>query len=114
MYTTLGAPSGAFGGVNGAQSSTESRMSTLTVPLNGSLIAAPTLLTRAEINRILDTTHEAARPIGTVFRGRWSPASVVQSSSGGGQVAQGVDLGHERRHQLLRVRDDAGVDLEAD
>src|ERR1022692_3813024 len=38
MYTTLGAPSGAFGGSNGVQSGTESRMSTLIVPLNGSLI----------------------------------------------------------------------------
>src|SRR4029077_20533095 len=34
MYTTLGAPSGARGGSNGDQSSSESRMSTLTVPLN--------------------------------------------------------------------------------
>src|SRR5690348_15154748 len=34
MYTTLGAPSGALGGSNGAQSGTESLMSTLTVPLN--------------------------------------------------------------------------------
>src|SRR3954465_15397087 len=33
-YTMLGAPSGARGGSNGDQSSTESRMSTLTVPLN--------------------------------------------------------------------------------
>src|SRR3954452_10404265 len=38
MYTTLGAPSGAFGGSNGDQSGTESLMSTLIVPLNGSLI----------------------------------------------------------------------------
>jgi hypothetical protein len=37
MYTTLGAPAGAFGGSNGDQSGTESRMSTLIVPLNGSL-----------------------------------------------------------------------------
>src|SRR5215469_2528830 len=36
MYTTLGAPSGALGGSNGVQSGTESRMSTLIVPLNGS------------------------------------------------------------------------------
>jgi hypothetical protein len=41
MYTTLGAPSGAFGGSNGAQSGTESLMSTLTVPLNGSLTVYP-------------------------------------------------------------------------
>src|SRR5882672_6157699 len=38
MYTTLAAPAGAFGGSNGDQSGTESRMSTLTLPLNGSLI----------------------------------------------------------------------------
>src|SRR3954447_16755484 len=38
MYTTFGAPSGAFGGSNGDQSGTESRMSTLILPLNGSLI----------------------------------------------------------------------------
>src|SRR5229473_3503437 len=35
MYTTFGAPSGAFGGSNGDQSGTESRISTLIVPLNG-------------------------------------------------------------------------------
>src|SRR5580704_3780352 len=38
-YTTFGAPSGALGGSNGVQSGTESRISTLIVPLNGSLIA---------------------------------------------------------------------------
>jgi hypothetical protein len=32
MYTTFGAPSGAFGGSNGAQSGAESRISTLIVP----------------------------------------------------------------------------------
>src|SRR4051812_22018287 len=37
-YTTFGAPSGAVGGSNGDQSGTESRISTLTLPLNGSLI----------------------------------------------------------------------------
>src|SRR4051812_26365521 len=37
-YTTLGAPSGALGGSKGDQSGTESRMSTLILPLNGSLI----------------------------------------------------------------------------
>ena len=41
MYTTLGAPSGAFGGSNGDQSGTESRMSTLIVPLNRSLTSLP-------------------------------------------------------------------------
>src|SRR3954451_20107748 len=41
MYTTLGAPSGAFGGSNGDQSGTESRMSTLIVPLNCSLTTLP-------------------------------------------------------------------------
>src|SRR6478609_6488786 len=34
MYTTFGAPSGAFTGSNGSQSGVESRMSTLTTPLN--------------------------------------------------------------------------------
>ena len=38
MYTTFGAPSGALGGSNGDQSGSESRMSTLIVPLNGSAI----------------------------------------------------------------------------
>jgi len=37
----LGAPSGAFGGSNGVQSGSESLMSTLIVPLNGSLTTAP-------------------------------------------------------------------------
>src|SRR3954463_3355769 len=37
-YTTFGAPSGAFAGSNGDQSGTESRMSTLILPLNGTLI----------------------------------------------------------------------------
>src|SRR5215475_10280624 len=41
MYTTLGAPSGALGGSKGAQSGTESRMSTLMVPLNALLIGPP-------------------------------------------------------------------------
>src|SRR3954466_8175729 len=36
-YTTFGAPSGAFAGSNGDQSGTESRMSTLILPLNGLL-----------------------------------------------------------------------------
>ena len=35
MYRTFGAPSGALGGSNGAQSGSESRISTLIVPLNG-------------------------------------------------------------------------------
>ncbi len=35
---TFGAPSGAVGATNGDQSSTESRMSTLIVPLNGPAI----------------------------------------------------------------------------
>src|SRR5215472_15397179 len=39
MQTTFGAPSGAFGGSKGDQSGTESLMSTLMVPLNGSLTA---------------------------------------------------------------------------
>ena len=39
MYTTLGAPSDAFGGSNGAQSGSESRMSTLITPLKRSGIA---------------------------------------------------------------------------
>src|SRR6266516_6903563 len=39
IYTTFGAPPGAFGGSNGAQSGTESLMSTLIVPLNRSLIS---------------------------------------------------------------------------
>ena len=43
MYTTLGAPSGAFGGSNGVQSGTESRMSTLMMPLNGLLMMAASL-----------------------------------------------------------------------
>src|SRR3954454_23604381 len=37
-YTTLAAPSGALGGSKGDQSGTESRMSTLILPLNGLLI----------------------------------------------------------------------------
>src|SRR3954469_23132669 len=37
-YTTFGAPSGAFGGSKGDQSGTESRMSTLILPLNRWLI----------------------------------------------------------------------------
>src|SRR3954463_7753741 len=41
MYSTFGAPSGAFGGSNGDQSGTESRISTLILPLNGLLICAP-------------------------------------------------------------------------
>ena len=41
MYTTFGAPSGAGGGSNGDQSGTESRMSTLIVPLNCLLTAGP-------------------------------------------------------------------------
>src|SRR4051794_8488687 len=35
MYTTLGDPSGALGGSKGDQSGTESRMSVLITPLNG-------------------------------------------------------------------------------
>ena len=37
----MGAPSGALGGSNGAQSGVESRMSTFTTPLNGLLMAVP-------------------------------------------------------------------------
>src|SRR3954463_15369980 len=40
-YTTFGAPSGALAGSKGDQSGTESRMSTLILPLNGTLIFAP-------------------------------------------------------------------------
>ena len=39
MYRTFGAPSGALGGSNGDQSGSESRMSTLIVPLNGLVIS---------------------------------------------------------------------------
>src|SRR3954463_9919529 len=42
-YTTFGDPSGAFVGSNGDQSGTESRMSTLILPLNGSLIVCSRL-----------------------------------------------------------------------
>ena len=38
--------SGAFGGSNGAQSGTESRMSTLILPLNGALMVRPRVLAR--------------------------------------------------------------------
>jgi hypothetical protein len=41
MQSTLGAPPGAVGGSNGDQSGTESRISTLIVPLNGWLTLAP-------------------------------------------------------------------------
>jgi hypothetical protein len=41
IIRTLGAPSGAFGCRNGSQSGTESRMSTLTTPLNGFGMALP-------------------------------------------------------------------------
>src|SRR5580698_129609 len=41
MYTTLGAPAGAWGGSNGVQSGAESRMSTLIVPLNGLAMKTP-------------------------------------------------------------------------
>jgi hypothetical protein len=41
MYTTFGAPYGATGGSNGVQSGSESRMSTLIVPLNGFAIMSP-------------------------------------------------------------------------
>src|SRR6516165_1210715 len=41
MQTTFGAPSGAFGGSKGDQSGTESLISTLMVPLNGSLTVSP-------------------------------------------------------------------------
>ena len=40
MYTTFGAPAGALGGSNGAQSGSESRMSTLIEPRNGSDITS--------------------------------------------------------------------------
>src|ERR1700730_1657074 len=50
-YTTFGAPSGAFGGSNGSQSGTESRISTLIVPLNGLLILV--LLQSTLIPRVL-------------------------------------------------------------
>src|SRR3954469_3813741 len=38
---TFGAPSGALGGSKGDQSGTESRMSTLILPLNGCVMEAP-------------------------------------------------------------------------
>src|SRR6478609_3062414 len=46
MYTTLGAPSGALGGSNGAQSGSESRISTLIVPLNSEPINPTALSSR--------------------------------------------------------------------
>jgi hypothetical protein len=39
----LGAPTGAFGGSNGDQSGSESRMSMLMVPLNGDVMTDPSL-----------------------------------------------------------------------
>src|SRR5580693_1420272 len=41
MYSTFGAPYGATGGSNGVQSGSESRMSTLIVPLNGLATMTP-------------------------------------------------------------------------
>ena len=48
MYRTFGEPSGATGCVYGSQSGTESRMSMLIVPLNGSVMAPwPLSISRA-------------------------------------------------------------------
>src|SRR5208283_3245485 len=44
MRTTFGAPAGAFGGSNGLQSGTESRISMLITPWNGLVIAAASLV----------------------------------------------------------------------
>src|SRR5690242_2472690 len=78
IYTTFGAPSGAFGGSNGAQSGTESRMSVLTVPLNGSLIAPPRHPPSPSCPSPFPTSHGQGAP--------WDQASAV--GVGGGQAEQ--------------------------
>src|SRR3954447_10844754 len=79
---TFGAPSGAFGGSNGDQSGTESRMSTLTLPLKASLIVCSRSRGRAaarmdgtdarrggramhhlhRVTALASRTHDAAKP----------------------------------------------------
>src|SRR3954449_5356720 len=98
-YTTFGAPSGAFGGSNGDQSGTESRISTLTLPLNGSLITHSSLIsfeigrhdqgaqrrTRgAVVPTLLQTAAPAHHPHRTIVRtSAGEPSSVARSKRAG-------------------------------
>src|SRR5690242_8066721 len=75
MYTTFGAPSGALGGSNGVQSGTESRISTLTVPLKGS-----------------PTTHLSRRPPGRVLPVLAHRREQPYSEQGAAHPSHGVTL----------------------
>src|ERR1700750_2485760 len=74
MYTTLGAPSGAFGASNGDQSGTESRMSTLMIPWNALLML--------EGPRWLRTHHGVAAGAPVPSRRSQSPSGAASSLSG--------------------------------
>src|SRR3954449_12686827 len=88
-YTTLGAPSGALGGSKGDQSGTESRMSTLIVPLNGVMDRS---LPPPSRRRIIPFggCAVAARPraSGHVFRNRRAPHHIRVRRGGQGRPAR--------------------------
>src|SRR3954465_648806 len=72
-YPTFGAPSGAFGGANGDQSGTESRMSTLILPLNGTLITL-------SLRSAYDTRGAMASPERSTHRRSASPGDASPRS----------------------------------
>src|SRR5450755_2253231 len=78
-YTTFGAPSGAFGGSNGVQSGTESRISTLIVPLNGSLILQSSHPS-AHVIRLL-ACQESSRLVGTIVISPFAHGHVIELHS---------------------------------
>src|SRR3954454_17921045 len=94
---TLGAPPGAFGGSNGDQSGTESRMSVLILPLNGRLMWTPSVLSRVSlaVGRledgrpvVLDAHHRPPIGVGLLER--------LLRAAGVVELAIGVVVEHER------------------
>ena len=83
IYTTFGAPSGAFGGSNGDQSGTESRISTLIVPLNGSLTGHASQLTLAS------GVGTGRRPVVRSGRSAITDKTTVTTQSGHSLTQQG-------------------------
>src|SRR5450631_2614958 len=94
MYTTLGAPSGACGGANGAQSSTESRMSTLTLPLNGTLTAPPSDRYRTSVVHLWCGPYG---PAGSSWSSDKRAGSGPASSPAGEILARSARLDHTDR-----------------
>src|SRR5215471_4032817 len=97
MYTTLGAPSGALGASNGAQSGTESRISTLTTPAKSDITRPLEITTNAPRAPTLTPSLEATHPA------EHHPSGVTQRLSAAPYVTATISA-ESRRPCPTRIR----------